>query len=111
MNADTLYPLILRIGQGEGASCSRDEAFLCALSRGLIRWYGDVVIPTDKGKQFLFHYRCKVALAAILDESRPAVDPDIEEWLTKHEFAVKLGKPAGMWRITPRGRDWLSQMR
>ena len=77
---------------------------------GLARWHNETLVLSEKGKQLIFQHRCKLCLISMLDGTPPPRSDIVRAWLAKHEFIVQMDKASVDWRVTPRGRDWLSQL-
>jgi hypothetical protein len=105
-----LVKLLVRVTQG-GAGDSKLQIFnKVLLERALVRLSHGEWLLTEKGRQFLFQWECEQFLQALQEGRRPHDSDDVVQWLTKHHFVVKVEQSSLAWHMTPRGRDWLSQL-
>lgn len=80
------------------------------LERALVRLSHGELFLTEKGRQFLFQWDCKQFLQALQEGRQPQDSENVIHWLTKQHFIVKVEQSSPAWHMTPRGRDWLSQL-
>jgi predicted transcriptional regulator len=107
---ELLFDRIVAISEGSYKSLNSSESLKELLERGLIRRYDDTVLITEKGRQFLFQCNCEKTLKAMEDGKPAEVCEDITNWLLNHQFAIQLNSGEREWKVTPRGRDWLTQL-
>lgn len=105
-----LYLLLKRIdGRIEAPAKSRDRT-KPLLELGLATSWNGGFIVTEKGKAFMFQWECEKFLHSLQIGDQPTCSEHVANWILKHQFAVQGGVREG-WKITPRGRDWLSQLK
>lgn len=79
------------------------------IDRGLVKIWENQIILTEKGKQFMFQWQCEGFLKALQGGRDPNATEPVIAWLLKHQFMIQV-RESESWQITPRGRDWLSQL-
>ncbi len=79
------------------------------IDKGLVKiWEGQIIL-TEKGKQFMFQWQCEAFLKTLQGGKNPSSSEPVVTWLLRHQFMIQL-RESESWQITPRGRDWLSQL-
>jgi hypothetical protein len=105
-----LVKVLVRVTQG-GAADSKLLSFnKVLLERGLVNLSREELFLTEKGRQFLFQWECEQFLQDLQEGRQPHDSDDVVRWLTKHEFVIKVEHSSPAWYMTPRARDWLSQL-
>lgn len=104
-----LYSLLKQVGEGiEATADFREQAMTLVNFSMLKEWQGQFVI-TEKGKGFIFQWQCEQFLRRLQSGQESTCIASVGQWVLKHQFAIRPG--AGeRWKITNRGRDWLSQL-
>lgn len=110
MNKPELLDLIIKIDNKELTSEEYPEVNKKLLPLGLARWQEDTLVLTEKAKALLFQCKCKVTMNAIAKRSVIHWPEGVQQWLLRHEFIMKAEKGNGVWLVTLRGKDWLSQI-
>lgn len=104
-----LHMLLKKIGDEVKLTAKNRSQCKPLLDLGLATgWEGKFVI-TEKGKAFMFQWECEKFLQCLHVGEDAKSSERVANWVLKHQFAVRAGAAEG-WKITPRGRDWLSQL-
>lgn len=110
INKNKLFRTLVKLNSDAATVIRETEEVQEAISRGMVLRHSGGLVVTEKGRQFIFQRRCVDFLSAILADRAPVASESVIKWLTKHEFILTV-KDGGRWAITPRGRDWLSQIK
>lgn len=105
-----LVKILVRATQGSAVDKNLQMYNKILLDRALISLSQGEIWLTEKGKQFLFQCQCERFLQALQEGHQPRDADEVVHWLTKHHFVVKVEQSSPTWHVTPRGRDWLSQL-
>lgn len=105
-----LVKILVRATEGSAPDVNLQGCNKILLDRALISLRQEEIWLTEKGRQFLFQWECEQFLLALQEGRQPLDSADVVQWLTKHHFVVVVEQSSPAWHITPRGRDWLSQL-
>lgn len=105
-----LFKILLQADHGMVVDRQSLHLMKPLLDRGLIKSWKEEIVLTEKGRQFMFQWRCKRFLKAVQNGRRPQSLVEVTQWLTKQQFILQPVQQDSGWQVTPRGRDWLSQL-
>ncbi len=109
-NRHKLFRLLVKVDSDSDPLIRETQEVKEALARGMVVRQSDGLVVTEKGRQFVFQRKCADFLNSLQAGKSPTHSTSIVKWLGKHEFIVET-KESGKWAITPRGRDWVSQLK
>jgi predicted transcriptional regulator len=105
-----LFRILLQADIGVVADRQSLDLIKPLLDRGLMKsWEGEMLL-TEKGRQFMFQWRCKRFLQAVQNGRSPRGIDEVIQWLAKQQFILNPEQQKSGWQLTSRGRDWLSQL-
>lgn len=110
VNKNKLFRMLTKLSGDVATNVRENEEVREAIARGLVARLPDGLVVTEKGRQFVFQRRCADFLNALQENKSPVNSASVIKWLNKHEFILEVKSSGGL-SITPRGRDWVSQIK